>query len=70
LIRSSHHQIEEESSVILPEKSVETFSATKSTGLAAYHKCIKDLVKFGFIKSPSFNPTISSQPSRFAPISY
>ncbi len=34
----------------------------KISGLATYHKCIKDLVDFGYIQySPSYNPSISSQ---------
>jgi hypothetical protein len=34
----------------------------KISGLATYHKCMKDLVEFGYIiYHPSFNPTISSQ---------
>jgi replication initiation and membrane attachment protein DnaB len=34
----------------------------KISGLATYHKCMKDLVEFGYIRyEPSFNPTISSQ---------
>jgi replication initiation and membrane attachment protein DnaB len=34
----------------------------KISGLATYHKCMKDLVEFGYIQyEPSFNPIISSQ---------
>ena len=34
----------------------------KISGLGTYHKCIKDLVEFGYIKyNPSYNPAISSQ---------
>ena len=34
----------------------------KISGLATYHKCIKDLHEFGYIKyEPSYNPAISSQ---------
>ena len=34
----------------------------KINGLATYHKCIKDLADFGYIKyQPSYNPAISSQ---------
>ena len=34
----------------------------KISGLATYHKCMKDLVEFGYIQyEPSFNPAISSQ---------
>ena len=34
----------------------------KISGLATYHKCIKDLNDFGYIQYlPSYNPTICSQ---------
>lgn len=34
----------------------------KISGLATYHKCIKDLTDFGYIQyCPSYNPAISSQ---------
>ena len=34
----------------------------KISGIATYHKCIKDLNEFGYIKyKPSYNPAISSQ---------
>ena len=34
----------------------------KISGLGTYHKCIKDLADFGYIKYvPSYNPAISSQ---------
>jgi hypothetical protein len=34
----------------------------KISGLATYHKCIKDLNDFGYIQyMPSYNPSISSQ---------
>lgn len=34
----------------------------KISGLATYHKCMKDLVEFGNIQyEPSYNPSISSQ---------
>jgi hypothetical protein len=34
----------------------------KISGLATYHKCIKDLVDFGYIRyQPSYNPAINSQ---------
>jgi hypothetical protein len=34
----------------------------KISGLATYHKCIKDLNDFGYILyKPSYNPAISSQ---------
>ena len=34
----------------------------KISGLATYHKCMKDLVEFGYIEyQPSYNPSISSQ---------
>jgi len=33
----------------------------KMSGLATYHKCIRDLVEFGYIEyQPSYNPSISS----------
>ena len=34
----------------------------KINGLATYHKCIRDLAEFGYIRyMPSYNPSISSQ---------
>lgn len=34
----------------------------KVSGLATYHKCMKDLVEYGYIDYlPSYNPAISSQ---------
>ena len=34
----------------------------KINGLATFHKCIKDLNEFGYIRYlPSRNPTVSSQ---------
>jgi hypothetical protein len=34
----------------------------KISGLATYHKCIKDLHQFGYILyTPSYNPSISSR---------
>ena len=34
----------------------------KISGLATYHKCMKDLVEYGYIAyKPSYNPSISSQ---------
>lgn len=34
----------------------------KISGLATYHKCIKDLADFGYIQyQPSYNPAISTQ---------
>lgn len=34
----------------------------KISGLATYHKCIKDLNEFGYIQYlPSYNPAMSSQ---------
>ena len=34
----------------------------KISGFATYHKCIKDLVEFGYIQYlPSFNPAVGSQ---------
>ena len=36
--------------------------AAKISGLATYHKCMKDLVEYGYIQyEPSYNPAISSQ---------
>ncbi len=36
--------------------------AAKISGLATYHKCIRDLADFGYIQyQPSYNPAISSQ---------
>ena len=36
--------------------------AAKISGLATYHKCMKDLVEFGYIQYlPSFNPAIGSR---------
>ncbi len=36
--------------------------AAKISGFATYHKCIKDLVNFGYIHYvPSFNPAICSE---------
>lgn len=35
--------------------------AAKISGLATYHKCIKDLQEFGYIiYTPSYNPSIGS----------
>jgi len=43
-------------------KRTSVMEVAKISGLATYHKCIKDLVDFGYIKyQPSFNPAISSQ---------
>ena len=37
-------------------------AVAKISGLATYHKCIKDLHEFGYIKyNPSYNPSINSQ---------
>ncbi len=34
----------------------------KISGLATYHKCIKDLHDYGYIQyEPSYNPAVSSQ---------
>lgn len=34
----------------------------KISGLATYHKCMKDLVEFGYIQyEPSYNPAVNSQ---------
>ena len=34
----------------------------KISGLATYHKCMKDLVEYGYIQyQPSYNPSISSR---------
>jgi len=36
--------------------------AAKISGQATYHKCIKDLVEFGYIHyEPSYNPAIGSK---------
>jgi len=36
----------------------------KISGLATFHKCIKDLAEFGYIRyEPSYNPLISSKVS-------
>lgn len=36
--------------------------SAKINGLATYHKCIRDLSDFGYIKYfPSYNPAINSQ---------
>jgi len=36
--------------------------AAKISGLATYHKCMRDLVEYGYIQYiPSYNPAISSQ---------
>ncbi len=37
-------------------------AVAKISGLATYHKCIKDLAEFGYIHyQPSYNPAINSQ---------
>jgi hypothetical protein len=34
----------------------------KISGLATYHKCMRDLVEYGYIKyRPSYNPAINSE---------
>ncbi|MDQ2720613.1 MAG: hypothetical protein M3Z26_12755 [Bacteroidota bacterium] len=41
---------------------VSVMDAAKISGLATYHKCIKDLDEFGYIKYiPSYNPANSSK---------
>jgi hypothetical protein len=36
--------------------------AAKISGLATYHKCIKDLAEFGYIEyKPSFHPGVNSR---------
>jgi hypothetical protein len=40
----------------------EIMEAAKISGLATYHKCIKDLAEFGYILyEPSFNPAVGSR---------
>lgn len=40
----------------------EVMILAKFTGLATYHKCMKDLVELGYIRYiPSYNPSSSSQ---------
>jgi hypothetical protein len=46
---------------ILINRSV-VMETAKINGLATYHRCIKDLAQFGYIKYlPSFNPGISTR---------
>ena len=41
---------------------IRVMETAKISGLATYHKCIKDLVEYGYIKyRPSFNPAIGTQ---------
>ena len=41
---------------------IAVMEVAKISGLATYHKCIKDLHEFGYIQyQPSYNPAISSQ---------
>ena len=43
-------------------KRADVMEVAKISGLATYHKCIKDLADFGYIRyQPSYNPSISSQ---------
>ena len=36
--------------------------SAKISGLATYHKCLKDLVHYGYIEyNPSYNPAINSE---------
>ena len=36
--------------------------SAKISGLATYHKCLKDLVQYGYIEyNPSYNPAINSK---------
>ena len=40
----------------------EVMAAAKISGLATYHRCIKELHEYGYIVySPSYNPTICSK---------
>ena len=40
----------------------EVMKSAKINGLATYHKCMRNLVEFGYILyEPSFNPAISSR---------
>ena len=40
----------------------EVMEIAKISGLATYHKCMRDLVEFGYIQYlPSFNPSIGSR---------
>lgn len=40
----------------------EVMGVAKISGLATYHKCIRDLTEFGYIQyQPSYNPAISSK---------
>jgi len=40
----------------------EVMVVAKISGLATYHKCMRDLAEFGYIRyMPSFNPSASSQ---------
>ncbi len=41
---------------------IEVMEVAKISGLATYHRCIKDLSDFGYIQYiPSYNPSIKSQ---------
>lgn len=43
-------------------RRMEIMEAAKINGIATYHKCIKDLAEFGYIRYvPSFNPAVSNQ---------
>ena len=43
-------------------KRQELMEMAKIIGLATYHRCIRDLDRFGYIRyQPSFNPDIRSQ---------
>ena len=40
----------------------DVMKTAKINGLATYHKCMKDLVEYGYIQyMPSYNPAISSR---------
>jgi hypothetical protein len=43
-------------------RRTEVMEAAKINGIATYHKCIKDLADFGYIRyMPSYNPAISNR---------
>ncbi len=47
---------EPESDLVIPIVSAEIMKAAKISGLGTYHKCIRDLHKYGYLRyQPSFN---------------
>jgi hypothetical protein len=43
-------------------KRAAVMESAKISGLATYHKCLKDLVQYGYIEyNPSYNSAINSQ---------